>query len=290
MLAILLPPLTLAASLGVVEVPAGPALDARFAPSPAHPGDLVTVHLPGVARTVEVEGTLGGRAIRFFPLGPDQVAIAGIDVETPPGTLPWEMRVVDRAGEERRATGALPVVRRAFAVQRLTVAPRMADLDPETLRRAEAEAARLRGALDEVTPERLWEGGFLRPVPGEEPGRGFGARRVINGQPRAPHTGADFQAAVGTPIRAANRGRVVLVGDFFFPGRLVVLDHGRGFHTFYFHLDRIDVTEGTLLERGAPLGTVGSTGRVTGPHLHLGAAVERARVDPNLLFCLPALD
>jgi murein DD-endopeptidase MepM/ murein hydrolase activator NlpD len=107
---------------------------------------------------------------------------------------------------------------------------------------------------------------------------------VINGQARAPHSGIDFAAPVGAPVLAANRGRVALVGDYFFPGRLVVLDHGLGLYTVYFHLDAIAVAEGQIVARGSTVGTVGMTGRVTGPHLHFGAQVGAARIDPTVLL------
>ena len=115
---------------------------------------------------------------------------------------------------------------------------------------------------------------------------GFGARRVINGKPRAPHSGADYAAPKGTAVVAANTGRVALVGDFFFPGRLVVLDHGHAVYTLYFHLDTVAVGEGEVVDRGHIVGTVGATGRATGPHLHFGALVGGARIDPVALMSL----
>jgi murein DD-endopeptidase MepM/ murein hydrolase activator NlpD len=121
-------------------------------------------------------------------------------------------------------------------------------------------------------------------------GTGFGARRIINGQARSPHGGIDYSAPRGTPVVAANAGRVALVAEFFFPGRLVVLDHGLGLYTLYFHLDTASVTEGERLERGQTLGSVGATGRATGPHLHFGAQVGAARVDPATLLGLSLLD
>jgi murein DD-endopeptidase MepM/ murein hydrolase activator NlpD len=105
-----------------------------------------------------------------------------------------------------------------------------------------------------------------------------------------PHTGVDFAADRGTPIVASNRGKVALLGDFFFAGRLVVLDHGLGLYTLYFHLDGVTVTEGQIVERGQTLGTVGTTGRSTGPHLHFAAQLGRARVNPPDLFALPIRD
>src|SRR5262249_12329466 len=105
-------------------------------------------------------------------------------------------------------------------------------------------------------------------------------------KPRAPHGGADYAAPRGTPVVAANTGRVALVGDFFFPGRLVVLDHGLGVYTLYFHLDTVAVADGDTVDQGHVLGAVGETGRATGPHLHFGALVGGARVDPATLMKL----
>ncbi len=166
----------------------------------------------------------------------------------------------------------------------------MVDLSPEAERRAATEAARLRALYQTVTPERLWSGPFARPVGGDLPGNGFGSRRIINGQPRMPHSGVDFAAERGAAVAAANRGRVALVGDFFFAGRLVVLDHGLGLYTLYFHLERTAVEEGALVERGEPIGIVGSTGRATGPHLHWGAQLGASRVDPMTLLSVAAGD
>jgi murein DD-endopeptidase MepM/ murein hydrolase activator NlpD len=113
---------------------------------------------------------------------------------------------------------------------------------------------------------------------------------VINDQPRMPHGGSDYAAPRGTPVVAANDGRVALTGDFFFPGRLVVLDHGVGVYTLYFHLDQVTVGPAARVGRGQPIGTVGATGRATGPHLHFGAHVNGARVDPDVLLDLPGID
>jgi murein DD-endopeptidase MepM/ murein hydrolase activator NlpD len=166
----------------------------------------------------------------------------------------------------------------------------MVELDPETERRALAEGDRLRALYRTITPERLWRGRFTRPVGGEEPGSGFGARRVINGLPRAPHSGVDYSAPAGTPVLTANAGRVALVAEFFFPGRLAIVDHGLGLYTLYFHLDSVSVWEGQAVERGDVIGTVGATGRATGPHLHFGAQIGEARVDPEVLLALDLPD
>jgi len=96
----------------------------------------------------------------------------------------------------------------------------------------------------------------------------------------------DLPGTTGTPVHAAQRGRVALAEELFFSGNTVVVDHGLGIYTFYGHLSEIDVKAGDALETGAVLGKVGATGRVTGPHLHWGLTVERARVNPLFLVKL----
>jgi murein DD-endopeptidase MepM/ murein hydrolase activator NlpD len=244
---------------------------------------VVLVRFRGVAQAAIVDADVAGHPLSVFATQDGYAALFGIDMETPPRAREWRVTVTsdDRV---RTARGMLEIAARPFRVQRLTVSRAMVELDPETERRAEDESARLRAVYRAVSGERLWRDRFVRPVAGDEPGTGFGARRIINGQPRAPHSGVDFAAPTGTTVVAANRGRVVLTGEFFFPGRLVILDHGLGLHTAYFHLDTVAVTEGQLVVRGQALGTVGMTGRVTGPHLHFAAQVGTARIDPSALL------
>jgi murein DD-endopeptidase MepM/ murein hydrolase activator NlpD len=267
-----------------------PALTVRLTPSAPHQGDMVFVLVTGAQGARDVEGSLDGRPLTFFPYGENWAALIGVDLEARPGKAPWRVGVINEVGALSSRAGTLAIRARTFPVQRLTLPSDMVDLDPEAERRAAAEAARLRTLYDTKTADRFWQGRFTRPVRVEGPGSGFGSRRIINGQPRNPHGGTDWSAERGTPVVAANRGRVALVADFFFGGRLVALDHGHGLYTLYMHLDRVDVTEGTVVARGETLGAVGSTGRATGPHLHFQVQAGRSRVDPATLFALPVDD
>ncbi len=266
------------------------ALEIRVVPPSPRQGEIAVVFLGGARGARQIEGSLGGRPLLFFAYGEAYAALTGIDLDAKPGKTGWRVAVVNGAGAARRAAGTVVIRSRRFPVERLALPQSMVDLDPETELRAAAEAARLRALYETVTPERLWRGRFTRPVGGDGPGGGFGSRRIINGQPRMPHSGVDFAAERGAPVVAANRARVALVGDFFFAGRFAVLDHGLGLYTLYFHLDRVDVEEGALVERGEPIGAVGATGRATGPHLHWGARLGPARIDPRLLLSLSVRD
>ncbi|MFQ5899396.1 MAG: M23 family metallopeptidase [Candidatus Methylomirabilia bacterium] len=283
--------LLLALSLGLPQsVLPQERLTVRWEPASPRQGDVAVVFVTGVPRPQRVEGSLDEASLTFFANGESYAALAGIDLEQKPGTVRWRIGLIDGSGRGFEATGTLQVRQRKFPVQRLTLPREQVDLDPPTLRRAREESRRLRRIFATVTPERLWQDRFTKPVRVSDRGKGFGARRIINGQPRAPHTGVDYSADSGTAVVAANAGRVALVAEQFFAGRLVVLDHGLGLSTFYFHLERVDVQEGQLVARGQPIGAVGSTGRATGPHLHFGARLSQARIDPTSLLSLPLSD
>jgi murein DD-endopeptidase MepM/ murein hydrolase activator NlpD len=142
---------------------------------------------------------------------------------------------------------------------------------------------KLKTLLQAFQDEKFWRGAFIRPVEGELSGA-FGVSRMINGKRRGQHTGIDLQAEEGTPVLACNRGMVVLVDELFFSGKSVILDHGWGLFSMYFHLSEIRVQEGERIDKGAILGRVGSTGRSTKPHLHWGIRMNGARVDPLSLL------
>jgi murein DD-endopeptidase MepM/ murein hydrolase activator NlpD len=262
----------------------------RWHPARVNQGDAAWIHVRGADDAASIEGSLGPRTLTFFPYGGGYAAVVGIDLEVKAAPLPWRVAIIEQGREPRRLDGRLTIHRRDFPVQRLTLPTAMVDLDPQTEQRAVSEGERLRTLYRTITPERLWRGRFARPVAGTQVPTGFGARRIINGQPRAPHAGADYAADRGVPVVAANRGRVALVADFFFPGRLVALDHGLGLYTLYFHLDTVVVTDGELVDRGQQLGTVGATGRATGPHLHFAAQLAGSRIDPVSLFSLDLRD
>jgi hypothetical protein len=282
--------LLLLALLPAASAAAADRLAVSWHPARPHVGDVAWLYLRGASEAAVVEGSIDGRSLTFFPYAGGHAALVGWDIDLKPGTHRWRLAVLEPGLEPRRLAGKVPLAARAFSVQRLTVPPGMADLDPETERRAVAEGERLRTLYRIISPERLWRGAFVRPVAGTEPATGFGSRRIINGRPRAPHAGADFSAARGSPVVASNTGRVALVAEYFFPGRLVVLDHGLGLYTLYFHLDTVAVAEGDRVERGHTLGSVGMTGRTTGPHLHFGAQLGAARVDPAALLGLRLTD
>ena len=263
-----------------------PRLPVRLAPAEVRQGgvSVLSVQWPTPIRGLRVQ--VGDREIPApSPDGRSRwVVLTGIDLEQPPGLLAIRVEAVDGSGRPLRGQATLRVLDARFPVQRLTVPRPFVELDTATLERVNREKALLDQLWESLTPERYWRDPFRVPLDGAGPAYGFGLRRIINGEPRSPHTGADFAASPGAPVLAANAGIVALVADHFFAGRSVILDHGLGLYTMYFHLQETLVQPGQRVERGQAIARVGSTGRATGPHLHWGARLYGARIDPQELL------
>ena len=167
-------------------------------------------------------------------------------------------------------------------MRRLTVPNTYVEPPPAALEQIAADNKALAAAYAESS-SRQWSGAFVLPVEGRLSSN-FGVRSYYNGQPRAPHAGIDFGAVIGTPIRAPNRGRVVLAIPLYFTGNTIIIDHGRRLFSVFAHLSAIHVEAGTSVEEGTIVGLVGATGRVTGPHLHWSIRLDGARVDPLSLI------
>lgn len=231
-------------------------------------------------RWSRVEGRLGDQPIPFFPEAAGaRTAFVGVDLQEQPGTLRILVKAWTDSGGESETILGLKIKEKPFPQESLSVPAEFDHFSKEVLDRIRREQDVLSRLWRISTPQRFWEGRFVQPVSGGVTSP-FGLRRVINGAPRSPHGGVDLKAAAGTPVVAANHGKVVLRADFFFSGKSLVLDHGGGLYTMYFHLADFKVAEGVAVRRGDLVGTAGMTGRVTGPHLHWGARLNGARVDP----------
>ncbi|HEV2550538.1 MAG TPA: M23 family metallopeptidase [Stellaceae bacterium] len=219
--------------------------------------------------------TLDGHAVRVAPdggfvlgFGRDAPAEATLDVTFPDG------------GREHRT---FAVATRQYEVQRIDgLPPQQVTPDAATQERIDRERA-LTAAARKVDSDLIFFEAPLRwPALGPISGV-YGSQRILNGEPRAPHMGVDIAAPRGTPVMAAAAGTVTLAErDLFFTGGTVIIDHGYGLATTYQHMDRVDVTAGQHVDAGTPIGIVGATGRVTGPHLHWSLNWYDVRLDPML--------
>ena len=191
--------------------------------------------------------------------------------------------ILTRVRDGRQEQAHVQVGAYPYPVQELQVAERMVKPDEENLPRIEREAREVAALWTRAGPAR-YSLPLGRPLASASAGRSFGARRVLNGEPRSPHSGVDLKAARGEEVLTVADGVVALADSHYFAGNSVFVDHGGGLISMYFHLDTIAVAEGQSVGRGETLGTVGATGRATGPHLHFGLRWHGARIDPALLL------
>ena len=285
-----------AALLGAGGLLALPALGRDAKPQPAAPtvwpqalavpGGVARLSLGPAATRPVAQARQGDADVPVLVVGDaiEWTAVVGIPLAAALGDAHINVLLPEGGGARQVAYTVAP---KQYKEQHLKVSPRTVDLSPQDQARFERE--RDHQAQVMATFSEQPAGGALQslrmqvPVPGRR-SSSFGLRRVFNGQPRNPHSGMDIAAATGTPIVAPLPGKVIDVGDYFFNGGTVWLDHGQGLLSMYCHLSSMDVRVGDVLKAGEAFCKVGATGRVTGPHLHWGVMLNRTMVDPALFL------
>jgi len=267
---------------------------ARLAVAPAHPepGAIVRLTLnaptPREDSIVSIRGAMAGEPLHFIASTAGAWhAIGAVPVDAA-GSLVASVILQRASGKTETVRARLmlpklpPPVAQPLAVDSTFTRP----LDSATAARVEGENARARdvGRRAHDSPP-MWTASFRRPRTSVITSE-FGSGRLFNGRMTSRHLGVDFRGAVGQPVRAANRGVVALVDDFFLAGNVVYIDHGGGVVTAYFHLSKPLVAVGDTVVRGQRIGLVGATGRVTGPHLHWAARYGTVTVNPLDLVAL----
>ncbi|MFQ5881764.1 MAG: M23 family metallopeptidase [Candidatus Methylomirabilales bacterium] len=262
-------------------------LEVRLSEAPLSQGDLRPLRVTAPEPLTRLDARFLEMNLPFHHGPGEYTALLAVDLETPPGLHPLEIEAQGRSGQRYRHRVLLTVTDGYFPVQHLTLPRAMVDLDAETLDRVQREQARLEEIWRGWKGEPYWWEAFSPPLKGKlRVSSEVGLRRIINGQPRSPHSGLDLRARAGTPVVASNRGLVVYTGEMFFSGKSVILHHGGGLFTMYFHLQGYRVEPGQGVAKGEVIGWVGATGRATGPHLHWGARLQGVRFDPRRLLQL----
>lgn len=239
------------------------------------PGGVAVVPLPDTEAPAKVRYQ-GKPVLTVREDGKRWIAVVGIPLTAKPGTQHIET--------ERGERLAFTIRPREYEAQHITLRnQQQVTPDAARLKRIQRELDEQLAAYRQFSARQPSNLLFDRPVDGRL-SSAFGLRRFFNGEERNPHSGLDFAVPSGTPIKAPAAGRVILVGDYFFNGKTVFVDHGQGLISMFCHLSAIDVKVGDELARGGHVGKVGATGRATGPHLHWNVSLNDARVDPAIFI------
>lgn len=256
-----------------VVLPLMLALNAVALPSESRtPGGLAIFRLQ--ERPLEV--TLGERRALIVQDKDEFAALVGLDLTEESDIY------INIKYPERNQKLNITLTECQYPIEHLHIAKTEAQPNPELLRRIQEEAKVVNSALSKYT-NGVPDLDFVRPAKGRVSSK-FGYKRIYNNLRESVHRGMDFAGPNGSPVVAASGGKVVLVGKFYLSGNTVVLDHGQGLYTIYCHLRNIAVRDGQRVAKGADLGSIGTTGVVTGAHLHFGVSLSGARVDPNLFL------
>jgi murein DD-endopeptidase MepM/ murein hydrolase activator NlpD len=242
-------------------------------PPKVDPGDPILVRVSGTDRP---EGKALGKALVFYPARGGHEAVFAVPLEQEPGKLHIGVDGAEDLSVEVRA--------HTFSELELVVEEEMANPPAAHRERIDADNAAIIGAARKADGDPQFTRAFARPK--GKVASSFGQWRTFNDGHRSQHLGVDFPAGKGAPVKAINDGTVVLVRDCFLAGKVVVIAHGGGIASAYFHLDEATVDEGETIKRGARLGKAGATGRVTGSHLHLGVWVPGGWTDPDAFLKL----
>ncbi len=266
-----------------------PARGWRVAWEPAQPvnGSPVLFRVTAPAAMTALHGSWSDRELtfRFDRVCRCWYAIGGVDLNAHAGKYPLRLQASGKAGPGAAFTSQVLVRARHYPTTALSVAPAFVEPPAEVRPRIEEEQALKKQLFAQILPETFWSGRFVAPVTTAVSGV-FGSARTFNGIKQSPHQGLDYHAAVGTTVRAANRGTVILARALYFEGNCVVIDHGEGLLTLYMHLSEIKVKEGDAVSRGEVLGLSGGSGRVTAPHLHFAVRWQGLYLDPQTLMVL----
>lgn len=272
------------ASLLLLSAEASARPGPRSAAKPAQPRLLVSTKTPKPGDPVlvtvigghEPSGTGGRVPLVFYPIERGWQAVFAIPLENAP----------DKIEVKAGSLGETLTVRaHTFVEEAVTVAPELAAPPADKREQLDADNTAVIGAVKDTSPP-LFRGRFRMPGKGRETSP-FGSWRTLNGGHRSRHLGLDLAGPKGSPVRAVQHGKVTLVHDGFLMGGTVVLTHGAGISSAYFHLTDIAVAVGDVVKPGQALGKVGLTGRTTGPHIHLGIWVPGGFVDPAVFLRFP---
>ena len=267
--------------LSSAETRASSRIDVTLTPSTIGQGEVALLSVQKLGKTRPTVIWMGKKIILLSNNNNKAwVGFIGADLTAKPGRY----KIITTFSDSNRPhVITVGILSRDYGTRLLTLPKKMVELDPDTLKRVRGESKVVKRLFVSSGKRPLWSGKWIMPVPGITVSS-FGRRCIINGVERSPHSGVDLKASVGDPIKATNRGTVVLVAHHFFSGLSVFIDHGGDIQSMYFHLSKHFVRVGQVVKKGRIIGLAGSSGRVTGPHLHFGIRLNNVRIDPIKLI------
>ena len=278
-------------SMETTHLPPAEPLHVSLEVPNVHNGQLTIFKLRADSRMQPIRhlnGALGGHrisSVKWATHGRHWMILAVLPI----GYGDKEARLVLRGDFEDGNTFTLE---RSFSVspldypsEKLEVDKKFVALPKKTKARVQGERRSMKRALGVDIPIRFWRGSFIRPTNSEETSV-FGVQRLYNNKKESRHMGWDLDGVTGDPVLSAQRGKVILNEDRYYSGQTLVIHHGNGLVTLYFHLSKTQVAEGEMVEAGQQIGLMGESGRVTGPHLHFAAKLHNVYFDPKSLVSL----
>jgi murein DD-endopeptidase MepM/ murein hydrolase activator NlpD len=246
---------------------------------------FITVELERVPR--RVTGKWIGKDLAFFKSDSPKIwyALAGADLETQPGTYDLAVSAVMVGGRVIHSVRKVDIGAANFRSGAVDVPENFVEPDAASKKQIAADEVLKNRAFAHLIAAPQWSGDFVTPVKAK-PTDSFGMTRVLNEELTSTHRGTDFPVSEGAPVVVSNSGTVVLAKELFYEGNCVIVDHGQRLFTIYMHLSKLEVKAGSKLGKGERLGLSGQTGRVTGPHLHMGVRWNGAYLDPTKLLAL----
>lgn len=260
-----------------------------FEPDTIEQGGLMIIQIPKDSTIIKAEIICSHDTLVLIEQDNNWIALWAPDLKAETGQYKFKI-ILEKTNSRKQILYQTIFVEKIKApIKKLIINPQFIKIDSITLERIKQEKARLSQVYQSKT-KITWTELFILPLDSAVTGSQFGEKRLFNGKVSSIHNGVDFRAPEGSPVRATNDGKIILIGDFFFEGKLVIIDHGGRLFTIYCHLSKILVAENQMIKKGEIIGLVGSTGRSTGPHLHWGARLGRARINPLELLKLPKLN
>jgi hypothetical protein len=281
-------PVTMAATenaLTVAEKTAPQQTSVNWEPAKLINGSPCLFRVTAGKSVRSISGTWLGKQV-FFSF--DQTSgqwfgFAGVDIDTKAGGHQLALEMTDASGQGTNFHQVVTIEKGFYRVTGITVPKKYVEPDPADLARIQSERELKNELFSRLEPQKFWSGSFAAPTMSSLTAE-FGSQRTYNGKRQSIHQGQDFRAAVGTPVKAVNEAKVMLARNLYYEGGCVVLDHGQGLLSIYMHLSAFNVKEGEMVKKGQVIALSGVSGRVTGPHLHMGVRWQGIYVDPATLL------